>query len=111
MIMAIAPKSTSRPSIRGGWIDPALVSDENTQRAEIDLTDRIQLGDLVDARSRFGETWFEGLEVSEIAHEAHGERYRLTRQSDGRTLPMLFDAVDLRPMAAELENTSRSSSD
>jgi hypothetical protein len=95
-IAAIAPKAATRSSVHGGWIDPALASSENDRHAEIDLTESIRPGDLVDARSRFDDTWFDGLEVTEIVPEAHGRRYRLTRRSDGRTLPMLFDVVDLR---------------
>jgi hypothetical protein len=99
LMIAIGPSTAPRPTILAGSVEPATAGGDD-DRNEIDLTGRFSPGTLVEARSRFGDGWFEGLEVAETVQEADGERYRLTRRRDGRRLPMLFDAVDLRPATA-----------
>jgi hypothetical protein len=100
IVINVGPATVLPPAIVAGSIDPATPVVGTVDR-DIDLTERLEPGALVDARSRFDESWFEGLEVAEIVPEAAGrERYRLARRRDGRTLPMLFDAVDLRPASA-----------
>ena len=43
-------------------------------------------------RSRFDQQWARGFEVAETSE--HG--YRVRRLSDGRVLPVEFDAADVR---------------
>ncbi len=105
MMPALGPAAISRPTVVGGSIDPTAASDDAT--LEIDLTHRLGPGALVEARSRFDETWFDDLEIAEIVEETRGERYRLTRRRDGRLLPMLFDAADLRPAKGSSSRATR----
>jgi hypothetical protein len=82
------------PHILGGTVVPP------GDGHEIDLTEPIGVGALVEARSRFSEEWYGGFEVAEVISTRGSRRYRLTRRRDGRTLPILFGRDDVRPAEA-----------
>ena len=100
LVSATRAQVPEAATVVGGWIASGPTA-QDVMPAAIDLTERIPVGTRVDARSRFNETWFEGLEVTEVVPENSGVRYRLTRVGDDRPLPMLFDAADLRPATAD----------
>ena len=64
---------------------------------ELPVEDRVAVealtpGTRVEVRSRFDQQWARGFEVAETSE--HG--YRVRRLSDGRVLPVEFDAADVR---------------
>ena len=93
---AIGDAALPAPTIVGGTI-PAPGGAVAGRPVEIDLTDPFPRGTRVEARSRFSETWFEGLEVTEVVPDPSGSRYRLVRRSDSRALPMLYGVDEIRP--------------
>jgi len=54
----------------------------------------------VEVRSRFHDRWISGFAIAEAIDAPGRLRYRLTRRSDGIPLPILFDARDVRAVAA-----------
>jgi hypothetical protein len=111
----------------GGSLDPARLADDSTT---IDLralesaaiADWLTEGALVQVRSQFQDRWTDGFTISQIKHEAGHRQVRLTRSSDGTTLPVWFDATDIRavdkpsasfaaPAASSLSTREDSSSD
>jgi len=58
---------------------------------------RIQVGSLIEVRSRFDGRWVDGFGVAEIQRPAGGALFRLRRQSDGALLPALFFVDEIRP--------------
>jgi len=73
--------------------------------SDIDLTNTFAPGTPVEARSRFSDTWFGGLEVSAVVPAPNGiSRYRVWRERDHREVPLLFGHEDLR-LVAEVEDT------
>ena len=57
----------------------------------------------VEVRSRFHDRWISGFSIAEAVESTGRCRYRLTRRSDGIPLPILFEACDVRPVAASFE--------
>jgi hypothetical protein len=61
--------------------------------APADASPTLAAGAVIDVRNRFDGRWAHGFEV--VAADDGG--YRVRRLSDGRELPSLFDADDVRP--------------
>lgn len=62
-------------------------------------------GTRVEVRSRFDRSWSRGFEIAEVVDAPAGDSgsdegfapaYRLRRRSDGKVLPVLFPADDVR---------------
>ncbi|HZU74851.1 MAG TPA: hypothetical protein VE990_18985 [Acidimicrobiales bacterium] len=50
----------------------------------------------VEVRNRFEGNWTSGYQVEEVVPQGGGEWFRLRRRSDGRVLPVLFPADQVR---------------
>jgi hypothetical protein len=57
---------------------------------------KVEVGDLVEVRSRFSHSWVTGFEVAAVVDSG----YRLRRTSDGTELPDVTSDADLRPVPA-----------
>ncbi len=92
--------TASPAQLVGGSIDPARVSDEATtidlRTLEGVVADQLVEGSVVQVRSQFQDRWTDGFTISQVKHEAGRRQVQLTRSSDGTTLPVWFDATDVR---------------
>ena len=59
---------------------------------EVDLSDRLAVGTVIEVRTRFDGHWARGFEVATTDEGGYGVR----RQSDGRELPARFADQDVR---------------
>jgi hypothetical protein len=90
----------------GGAIDPARISPGETtidlrevERGELELegtTAELRAGAPVQVRSQFHDRWTDGFTITQVRIEEGRRRFQLTRSSDGTTLPVWFEATDVR---------------
>lgn len=84
----------------GGSIDPVRSSDEPTtidlRMLEGVVADQLIEGASVQVRSQFQDRWTDGFTISRVKQDAGRRQVQLTRSSDGTTLPVWFDATDVR---------------
>ncbi len=92
--MVIVGVPAARPTVHGGVIDPDAI--DLTGREPVIAGDPLQVDTPVDVRSRFQDRWVCGFVIAQAVESSGPFRYRLTRQSDGLLLPILFDACDVR---------------
>lgn len=56
----------------------------------------MQVGQRVEVRNRFDQSWSRGFEIAEIDVSSDGLRLRVRRRSDGQVLPAWFDVEVVR---------------
>jgi hypothetical protein len=90
----------ARPTVLGGIADRVAL-DEPLEITIVADGVPLEIDTPVEVRSRFHDRWICGFAIAEaIQHGPEPRRYRLTRRSDGIPLPILFDARDVRAVAA-----------
>ncbi len=57
------------------------------------MSGRLSVGQPVEVRTHFVGEWVHGFAVQEVLRDG----YRLTRKSDGSTLPVVIPEVEIRP--------------
>jgi hypothetical protein len=103
MIIAGASPVPGRAKVVGGSIDVRQLDSESAE-SEVDLRGldnldsdaELTVGMSVEVRSRFHDRWSSGFRIAEVVNDSGCRRFRLTRRSDGISLPLLFDATDVR---------------
>jgi hypothetical protein len=94
------PPAATPAHLVGGSIDPVRVSDEVGTTIDLRMlegvADQLVEGATVQVRSQFHDRWTDGFTISQVKLDAGRRQVQLTRASDGTTLPVWFDATDVR---------------
>ncbi len=86
--------ATFDPTVVDATADATAANAADTGAEPLEL----DVGCIVEVRSRFQNRWVDGFEIVEILDDDGVTRYRLARRADHVHLPVLFDASDLRPL-------------
>jgi hypothetical protein len=96
LVITLAEPVPDAPEVLGGTIELDAV--ERVPAAVHTDADgeHLEVGSVVEVRSRFQRRWCAGFSVAEVVAGDDRVHYRLIRRSDRELLPVLFDADDLR---------------
>jgi hypothetical protein len=96
VVLGFGHPTAAAPVVLGGTIDAAALHG-NPSAVDIDLSDApLAIGTLVEVRSRFHDHWVHGFAVTEYIPGPTRRGYGLRRHTDTESLPLLFDASDVR---------------
>jgi len=98
MVIGFAQPTAVPSAVLGGSVDPGALRASPQGEMDIDLSDSpIPVDVHVEVRSRFDDHWVHGFAIAEYVSRAGRCGYRLRRLAETEPLPLLFDAVDVRP--------------